>query len=261
MKRVLTALLLIPIFLVIILWAPQEAPARWLFPAVAAIVAILCFREYANIVALHHIAKPGIFGYVAGLLVLLLPGRDPAFFVLIAILAMALSLRSRDLAEALPYAAALLLGVAYVFGSLRCGVDLRAISPYWLFFALSLNWVGDIAALYVGRLIGRHRLAPHVSPAKSWEGSVASILASIAYGALFLPRWLPAVPFGLGLGVTAVANVAGQFGDLCESAWKRGADLKDSGTLLPGHGGWLDRLDSSLFALPVVYFLVTNFHW
>ncbi len=89
MKRVLTALLLIPIFLVVILWAPQQAPARWLFPAVAAIVAVLCFREYANIVELHHIAKPGLFGYAAGLLLLLLPDRDFAFVVLVAILAMA----------------------------------------------------------------------------------------------------------------------------------------------------------------------------
>src|SRR6202049_3585416 len=98
MKRVLTALLLIPIFLIVILWAPQQ-----IFLAVAAIVAVLCFREYANIVALHHIAKPGLFGYVAGLLLLLLPDQDPAFFVLIAILALALALRSRDFADALAH--------------------------------------------------------------------------------------------------------------------------------------------------------------
>lgn len=256
MKRVLTALVLIPIFLVVILWAPQ-----WVFLAVAVAVGILCFREYANIASLHRIPKPGLFGYAAGLLLLLLPDKDLAFVVLIAILAMALALRSVNLAESLPSAAVLLLGVAYVFGALRCGIELRAISVYWLFFALSLNWVGDIAALYVGRLIGRHRLAPHVSPAKSWEGSVGSTVASIIYGALYLPRWLPAVPLGEGLAITAIANVAGQFGDLCESALKRGAEVKDSGTLLPGHGGWLDRLDSSLFAMPVVYFLVSNFHW
>ena len=261
MKRILTALILIAIFLVVILWTPPNAPQKWLFPAVAAIVAVLCFREYADLVALHHIAKPGLFGYAAGLLLLFLPDRNVAFLVLVAIFAMALALRSRDLSDALPYAAALFLGVAYVFGSLRCGIELRAISKYWLFFALSLNWVGDMAALYVGRLIGRHRLAPHVSPAKSWEGTVASVIASMIYGALYLPRWLSSMPLAMGLGLTAIANIAGQFGDLCESAWKRGADLKDSGTLLPGHGGWLDRLDSSLFALPVVYFLVTNLHW
>jgi phosphatidate cytidylyltransferase len=256
MKRVLTALLLIPTFIYIILWAPL-----WAFLAAVAGVAVLCFREYAELVSLHAIEKPGVFGYVAGLLLLFLPGKDFAFFVLVAILAMALALRSRELAEALPAAATLLLGVVYVFGSLRCGIDLHGISQYWLFFALSLNWVGDIAALYVGRLIGRHKMAPRVSPAKSWEGAAASVMASVIYGALYFPRLLPAVPLLEGLALVAVANIAGQLGDLCESGLKRGAGVKDSGTLLPGHGGWLDRLDSSLFALPVVYFVVSNFHW
>ncbi len=258
MTRVLTALLLIPAFCFLILWAPQ-----WAFLASVAIVALLCFREFAELAALHEIAKPGIFGFAAGLLVLFLPGRDAAFLVLVAILGMALALRSRELAEGLPAAAALLFGVVYVFGSLRCGVDLRAADPkhYWLFLALSLNWVGDIAALYLGRLFGRHKLSPHISPAKSWEGAIASVLASVAYAAVYLPRLLPSVPLAEGLGVAAAANIAGQFGDLCESALKRGAGVKDSGSLLPGHGGWLDRLDSTLFALPVVYFIVSNFHW
>src|SRR5262249_36870177 len=140
-----TALVLIPIFLYLILWAPY-----WAFIAATCGVSILCFREFANLASLHQIPKPGIFGYAAGLLVLLIPGKDAAFLVLIASLALALALRYQDVPDALPAAAALLLGVVYIFGSLRCGIDLRAVSTYWLFFALSLNWVGDIAALYVG---------------------------------------------------------------------------------------------------------------
>jgi phosphatidate cytidylyltransferase len=256
MKRVLTALILIPTFCYLILWAPP-----WAFLIATAGVAVLCFREYAGLVALHQINKPGVFGYVAGLLLLFLPGKDFTFLVLIAILAMALALASRELVEALPAAAALLLGIIYVFGSLRCGINLRAISQYWLFFALSLNWVGDISAYYVGRLVGRHKMSPIVSPAKSWEGAAASVVASVVYGALYFPRLLPSVPLAEALGLAALANIAGQFGDLCESAMKRGAGVKDSGTLLPGHGGWLDRVDSSLFALPVVNFIVSNFHW
>ncbi len=256
MKRVLTALLLIPIFLYLILWAPY-----WAFLAAVAAVSTLCFREYANLVALHQLVKPGLFGYAAGLALLFVPGMDAAFLVLVAILAMALALRLRDLVEALPSAAALVLGVLYVFGSLRGGIELRGISPYWLFFALSLNWVGDIAALYTGKLMGRHKLAPHVSPAKTWEGAAGSVAASLIYGALYIPRLIPTAPLAEALALTAVANVAGQLGDLCESAMKRGAGVKDSGTWLPGHGGWLDRVDSSLFALPVVYFVVANFHW
>jgi phosphatidate cytidylyltransferase len=256
MKRVLTALILIPVFCYVILWAPL-----WAFMAVVVLVALLCYREYADLVALHQIDKPGIFGLVGGVLLLFLPGKDFAFLVLIAILALALALRSREMAEVLPAGAALLFGVVYVFGSLRCGIDLRGTSQYWLFFALSLNWVGDIAALYVGRALGRHKLAPRVSPAKSWEGAAASTVASVVYGAIYFPRLLPSVPLVEALGLAAIANIAGQLGDLCESALKRGAGVKDSGTLLPGHGGWLDRLDSSLFALPVVYFIVSNFHW
>lgn len=256
MKRVITALVLVPFFLYIVLWAPQ-----WAFLVTVAAVAVLCFREYSELVALHGIAKPGVFGYVAGLLVLFLPGKDGAFFVLIAILAMSLALRSREMVQALPDAAAVLLGVAYIFGSLRCGIELRALGPYWLFFALSLNWAGDIAALYVGRSIGRHKLAPSVSPGKSWEGSIGSTVASVIYGALYFHWLLPKAPLGEALALTVIANVAGQLGDLCESAMKRGAGVKDSGNLLPGHGGWLDRLDSSLFALPVVYFVVSNLGW
>lgn len=256
MKRVVTALLLIPSFCYLILWAPQ-----WAFLIATAGVALLCFREYAGIVALHEIEKPGLFGYVAGLLLLFLPGKDFAFVVLVAILAMALALRFRESVDFLPSAGALLLGVMYVFGTLRCAIDLRSISAYWLFFALSLNWAGDIAALYVGRLIGRHKMAPHISPGKSWEGAAASMIASVVYGAVYLPRLLPSTPLLEGLALTVMANIAGQFGDLCESALKRGAGVKDSGTLLPGHGGWLDRVDSGLFALPVVYFIVSNFHW
>jgi len=256
MKRVLTALLLIPLFCYLILWAPQ-----WLFLAAVTGVALLCFREYSELAAQHQIPKAGLFGYAAGVVLLFLPQADAPFLVLVAILAMALALRSRELAEALPYAATVLLGIVYVFGTLRCGIDLWTISPYWLFFALSLNWVGDIAALYVGRAIGKHKLAPRVSPAKSWEGAVASTVASVVYGAIYIPRLLPTVPLVEALALTAAANVAGQIGDLCESAMKRGAGVKDSGRLLPGHGGWLDRIDSGLFALPVVYFIVRNFHW
>ncbi|HEV2689010.1 MAG TPA: phosphatidate cytidylyltransferase [Bryobacteraceae bacterium] len=256
MKRVLTALLLIPLFCYLIIWAPD-----WAFLAAVTAVALLCFREYTELAALHEIPKAGLFGYAAGVLLLFLPQADAAFLVLIAILAMALSLRSRELTEALPYAASVLLGVVYVFGTLRCGIDLRAINHYWLFFALSLNWVGDIAALYVGRTIGRHKMSPRISPAKSWEGAAASALASVIYGAVYIPRLLPSVPLVEALGLTAAANIAGQIGDLCESALKRGAGVKDSGTLLPGHGGWLDRVDSGLFALPVIYFIVRNFHW
>jgi phosphatidate cytidylyltransferase len=253
MKRVVTAAILTPLIIATILAAPP-----WLFTAVVALIALLCFFEFCGIVEHHGIRPPGVFGYVAGLLLLLAPKVDADIVVAFAVIALALSLRWRDLSECLPWASAVILGVAYVFGCWRFAIELHGISHRWLLFAVSLNWVGDIAAYYVGRSFGRHRLAPAASPNKSWEGSIASVLASVGYAALYF-RWLypqSGVPYVVALGIAAAANCAGQFGDIAESALKRGAGLKDSGNLLPGHGGWLDRVDSSLFAMPTVYLLV-----
>jgi len=256
MKRVLTAAILTPLIVATILIAPG-----WMFTAVVTIVALLCFYEYSGIVEHHGIRAPGVFGYVAGLFVLLAPKVDVAVIVAVAVIALSLSLRLNDLADCLPWCGALMLGVTYVFGCWRFAVELHVISSLWLLFAISLNWVGDVAAYYVGRAFGRHRLAPLASPKKSWEGSIASVLASVGYAALYF-RWIyphSGVPYAMVLGIAAVANMAGQLGDLAESALKRGAGVKDSGNLLPGHGGWLDRVDSSLFALPTVYLLVCPF--
>ena len=180
------------------------------------------------------------------------PSSSPTFvfIVLIALLALSLSLTSRELADALPFAAALVLGVIYVFGCLRAGIGLRSMSPFWLLFALSENWIGDAAAYYIGRWLGRHKLAPRISPAKTWEGAIASTAASLIYAYFYFPYLLKDVPLPWALAIAALGNIAGQIGDLCESAIKRGAGVKDSGTMLPGHGGWLDRIDSSLFRHP-----------
>jgi phosphatidate cytidylyltransferase len=120
-------------------------------------------------------------------------------------------------------------------------------------YGLLLNWVGDIGAYYAGRAFGRHKLAPVVSPKKTWEGAVASVVTSVAVAGAYLTHFVPGVSWPVAIALTAAANAAGQLGDLAESAMKRGAGVKDSGTILPGHGGFLDRVDSTLFALPVVY--------
>jgi phosphatidate cytidylyltransferase len=254
MKRILTALLLIPFFVYVVLWSPFLV-----VQVVTALVAVFCFREYSDLVALHQIRPPGLFAYGAGLTLMFVPRDQIAFAVIFTLFAMMLSLRLDELREALPFASAIVLGVLYVFGCLRFVIELRGLSPYWLLFALSLNWAGDIAALYVGRSLGRHKLAPQWSPGKSWEGSIASTAASMLYAGGYLHFLLPSVPILQGLLIGFAANIAGQFGDICESALKRGAGVKDSGSMLPGHGGWLDRIDSSLFALPVVYLLVITF--
>ena len=248
MTRILTALLLVPLALYGTFWAPQPV-----FIGIVAAVALLCFHEYAGIAAAHGLERPGLLAAAAGVLVLL----NPQPLVLAAIALLAVALRAGNLASMLPGAAASVLGVIYVFGAWRSAIDLRALSPWWLLFALAINWVGDIAAYYTGRTIGRHKMAPRVSPAKSWEGAAGSMIAAVLFGLAFRP-WLGAgLPEMIALSVAG--NVAGQVGDLAESAMKRGAGVKDSGTTLPGHGGWLDRLDSSLFSMPVVYWLHQTF--
>ncbi|MCL4402536.1 MAG: phosphatidate cytidylyltransferase [Acidobacteria bacterium] len=248
MKRIFTSLILIPLVLYVVLWGHF-----WLLFAVTALVAVICYREYSGIVASYGFGALGPLGYAAGLFLLLIQGDAGLLLTALALLALVLAMRAEDLAKALPWASLLVLGVVYVFGSWKFAILLRNQSPYWLLYGLALSWVGDIAAYYVGRTWGKHRLAPRISPGKSWEGSVASVCGSVLFGFFFLQGVLPHVPMAHAIGLSVGANIAGQFGDLAESAMKRGAGVKDSGTLLPGHGGLLDRVDSTLFVLPLVY--------
>jgi phosphatidate cytidylyltransferase len=124
--------------------------------------------------------------------------------------------------------------------------------PILLMFALVITWVGDSAAYFAGRAFGKRPLAPVLSPKKSWEGTIASIIGALVV-ALVFSRWLT-IPLPHLLAMAAVGNVAGQAGDLLESAYKRSAGVKDSGSLLPGHGGVLDRIDALILAIPVVWY-------
>jgi len=145
------------------------------------------------------------------------------------------------------------MGILYVFGSWRFARDLHNRNAHWLLYALLVNWAGDIGAYYVGRAFGTHKLAERISPNKTWEGAIGSLAASSLLAGAYLVRFVPGVAIGQAIGLTLAVNAAGQLGDLSESAMKRGAGVKDSGALLPGHGGILDRVDSTLFSLPVVY--------
>jgi phosphatidate cytidylyltransferase len=183
----------------------------------------------------------------------------------------------KDLRMGLASSAASVFGVLYIAASLSLLIVLRSdpAQSVLIIFVLFSVWAGDTAAYYVGRTIGRHKLAPVVSPNKSWEGAVASVVASVAVAFLVLSYTSqlsgyllltgeyhvdrsvlvfhqPGIWHCAVLGV--LANVAAQFGDLFESALKRGAEVKDSGALLPGHGGVLDRIDALLFAIPVVWY-------
>ncbi len=126
-----------------------------------------------------------------------------------------------------------------------------------LFLPVAVTWVGDTAAYFVGHGLGRRRLAPAISPGKTWEGAIAGFLATIGGVLLYVELTRTLVTWGLGLTALllfgGLVAVAGQVGDLFESRVKRGCGVKDSSSLLPGHGGVLDRLDSLLFVFPVAY--------
>ena len=117
---------------------------------------------------------------------------------------------------------------------------------------LVVSWAGDTVAYFVGRAIGKNLFAPHISPKKTWEGAIGGFAGSIAVAFAFT-HWL-SVPLTLLLGAAAIGNIAGQVGDLLESAYKRSAGVKDSGALLPGHGGVLDRIDALILAIPVAWY-------
>ncbi|MGA3099280.1 MAG: phosphatidate cytidylyltransferase [Bryobacteraceae bacterium] len=247
MKRLLTAAWMIPVVVYVVLFANH-----WVFLAVVIAVAALCYHEYNGIAAAYGFGAPGPLGYGFGLLLLVWKGDAWALAVAAALVALAMAMRERDLANALPRAALLLFGELYVFGCWKCALPLRQSNPHWLMYALLLNWAGDAGAYYVGRAFGKHKMAPRVSPNKSWEGAAAAVAVSVAVAGAYL-AYFAGVGIPQAIALTVTANAAGQVGDLAESAMKRGAGVKDSSSLLPGHGGLLDRVDSTLFALPVIY--------
>ena len=161
------------------------------------------------------------------------------------------------LPETLKILAKQILGIAYVplFVSFLVLIRNGANGMGWIFFLLFIVFAGDTSALYVGSFYGRHKLSPAVSPGKTIEGSLGGLAANLIFGALAKLLFLPGLTWPQTLLCSLLIGAAGQAGDLFESMLKRASKVKDSGALLPGHGGILDRIDALLFAAPVAYFL------
>ena len=289
LKRVLTAVVLIPIVLLLVLKAPVPVLA-----IVAALVALLAVQELLKISEGYGISPFRWPTYIfVGLFFLVLaanpPGSTPVLStantvgagLLLAALAafffLTIGMRRGDLSTAFPAAAVSVLAFGYIALPLGLMVQLREHNhgAFHLLYLLLLVWAGDIFAYFVGRSLGRHLMSPRISPKKTWEGAVASLLASVAIGVLLYKYALPIStallnahlidakdgffalekpPLWPTLVLSALINIAAQLGDLVESLIKRGAGVKDSGTLLPGHGGVLDRVDALLFAAPVLWY-------
>lgn len=251
MTRVLTAVLGIAVIAGITLWGP-----RWSFVLLVLIVAGLAFDEFLGMAAQGGLLRPGRWVLASGLGVTLAFSRDAEWIIWALVgqvfLLSVVSMRSGGRGQHLGYIGSGISGTVYA--CMLPGFFLVMPTPgFWTL--LVTVWAGDTAAYYGGRLTGRHKLAPTLSPKKTVEGAVAGALASAGVGAAVGSVWL-GLPIPVLLVVCLVAGLAGQIGDLAESAMKRSVGIKDSSNRLPGHGGILDRVDSLLFAAPVFQFLL-----
>jgi len=274
MKRVLTALVLIAAVLALVFFGKL-----WMLTLFAAIIAELAAYEYLQLAAVGaetHGAKLRIpFWWMAAAtaiaFVVTLPNfpvedQLPVLSALTLVLFAWNAFRS-PLIQILPDTAQGLFGLIYIAYPLTLIPLLwsKENGPTLVLFLMLSVWVGDTAALYVGRAFGKRKLAPRLSPGKTWAGSIASIAGSVLI-ALALAETANALtargnmllhisePLWQTLVLAAILNIAAQLGDLLESAIKRGAGVKDSGTMLPGHGGVLDRIDALLLAAPILWY-------
>jgi phosphatidate cytidylyltransferase len=287
-KRVATAVVLIPLVLLLVLKAPF-----YVLALVAGAAALLAIAEFLKLVTHYGVQPmgPATYAFVALFFVFVIvvsTNRTPLVettamvfgtaltIALAPFVFLTLAMRRSNLASGYPAAAASVFAFAYIAIPMALLVEIREqpAGAIWTIYTLLAVWAGDIFAYFVGKSLGRRRMSPEISPKKTWEGAVASIMASVIVGTLWMQH-APGISaallriglierrdgmFGLEqpqlwpiILLSAVVNIAAQLGDLVESLIKRGAGAKDSGTILPGHGGMLDRIDAMLFAVPVVW--------
>ncbi len=254
-KRIGTGVVFIPLFYVFTRYAPV-----WAFSAFVVLLGAVGQWEFTAMFRRVRVAANPWVGLVAGVLVTGSFGLDRAApWVLTLVVAGLLSVGLAHRGEFPPRwegVALTLLGVCYVNWLLGHAILLRALpqGADWIFLLVWVTWVGESAAYFVGSTLGRHRLAPRISPRKTIEGAVAQLAVSPL--ASLVGRWWFFPECGLrdALVVGLLLGVVGQLGDLAESWIKRSARTKDTGSLIPGHGGLLDRLDSLLFNTPALFY-------
>ncbi len=226
------------------------------------LASFLGLREYYNLVLPHSRWIERAVGIGLGLILTIIisfgdPKEISPFFVIVLlILSVLFMATSKDLSSTISNIGMALFGIFFI-GYLLAYVSLirnMTNGKLWVLFLIVTVWAGDISALLSGSFFGRHKLYPKISPNKTFEGLggaiVGSIIIALAFSLLFIPRLEkgPCILLAIGLGIF------GQLGDFTESMLKRSAQVKDSGTLIPGHGGMLDRLDSFLFSAPFLHY-------
>jgi len=257
-KRVITSIVLVPI-LYIIVW---ELPAGY-FAGLALLAAVLGQHEFYQMDRARGKKPLALLGMALGAIIILefthplLPGVAKLTLTAGLLVIMLARLFSEQPVEgAGEDIAATLLGVMYVallFGY-QVGIRLGPSGKQWLVLMYLVIWASDTGAYYVGTAFGRHRLYEKISPKKSIEGLVGGVLASVIVALICRIWFLHSLHIGDAVFLGVILAIVGTLGDLVESLLKRSSGVKDSGTLIPGHGGILDRMDSMLFAAPVLYY-------
>ena len=268
MKRLLTGAVLIALVAALIYF---DIP--WLITAFSALVALLAALEYRGLAAAAKSPIP-LWWTIAAIALFfaatLFPNLDAltviSFLTLLLFVWNGFRIPLADVLSSTAAGVLLLLYIAFPLSLIPRLLAQEEGTALLLFLFLCV-WCGDIAALYVGKSIGKRKLAPSLSPNKTWEGAIASVLGSVVFGMGLillgnrlvahgsnLTRLRTTEPCWQFLLLSILLNIAAQIGDLVESALKRGVGVKDSGTLLPGHGGVLDRIDALLLAAPVLWY-------
>ena len=258
-KRVISGLLFLPIFYLV---AWKLSPVYFTALLIAAVIAGL-YEFYRMAEARGHHPEI-VLGMVLGALVVLefyrplIPGLGKAYLFTVAMLAIMIVrlFSSRPVDSALEDVAYTFLGVFYVavLFSYQVVIRLGENGKQWLVFLYFIIWASDIGAYSIGIPFGKHRLYEKVSPKKSIEGLVGALAASAGMALLCRIWFMPPITVAEAVGIALLLAVVGTIGDLVESLFKRAAGVKDSGVIIPGHGGILDRMDSMLFAAPVLYY-------
>ena len=265
MARIISALVLIPLALLIVGYAPSI-----FFLIGIGLVGTACLYEYFGLVRAMGIRVQPLFGLLAVWvwLIAFCQGKFPAVallaLVLIAAFLSALWRKSTVRERALALMAEV-LGIFYFVLFLYPAIPVRydfgeKIGMQWILLLLMVIWAGDTFALLAGKSFGKHLLAPVLSPKKTFEGAAAGLLGGVGIAAAAQHLFLPDLPMLHVIIVSLLLGVFGQLGDLAESLLKRAAEIKDSSHLIPGHGGALDRMDSLLFAIPVLYFYLLQLY-
>ncbi|HET6897217.1 MAG TPA: phosphatidate cytidylyltransferase [Vicinamibacteria bacterium] len=258
-RRLATAAIGIPLLALALFWGPPM-----LVVGLVAVVAAIGLWEFYALLAARGIAPLRVTGFVVAALFFIQTVRPalvpPALVPIVAVVVLlAMLTRADDVPSSVTSAAATLLGAAWLgaLGGTMATLRLAPVErggPWVEMLLLTTVMMADSAALFVGSAIGRHKLAPRISPGKTWEGLAGGLLGGIA-GALIVRhfglQWIPVTHLVV---LAVLVTLAGVGGDLAESLLKRWAGVKDSGALFPGHGGMLDRLDSLLLGAPVLYY-------